>query len=95
VKKHPVLLGVHQKVSGAEIPERDAETAAETKTAAKFGSMPAAKTRPKPSGAEKPPVASRWSPLVLDALHKVVGQHDVNPDMSLDQVQKMVFQSKR
>ena len=54
-----------------------------------------AKTRRKPSGAEKTPVTSRWSPLVLDALSKIAGQHDLNSDMSLDEVQKMVLKSKR
>ena len=54
-----------------------------------------AKTRPKPSGAEKTPATNGWSPLVLDALYKVVVQHDFNSDMSLEDVQKMVLKSKR
>ena len=54
-----------------------------------------AKTKSKPPGAEKPPVTNRWSPLVLDALCKVIGQHEINPDISLEDVQKMVFKSKR
>ena len=51
--------------------------------------------RPKPSRPEKTPVNSRWSPPVLDALYKLVGQHDLNPDMSLEDVQKMASKSKR
>ena len=54
-----------------------------------------AKTRPKPSGVDKTPGTSQWSPLVLAALYNVVEQHDLNPDMSLEEVQKMVFETKR
>ena len=64
-----------------------------SKSAGKLRSNP--KTRPKSSGAEKTPVTGRWSPLVLDALLKVVGQNDFNSDMSLEDVQKMVLKSKR
>ena len=52
-------------------------------------------TRPKSSGAEKTPVTGRWSPQVMDALLKVVRQRDLDSDMSLEDVKKMVFKSKR
>jgi hypothetical protein len=76
-----------------EEPPIKAKPLRKSKSSAKLRSN--AKTRPKPSGAEKTPVTSQWSPLVLDALHKVVGQHDLNSDMSLEDVEKMVFKSKR
>ena len=58
-----------------------------SKSPGKLKAMPAAKTRPKPSDAERSPVTSRWSPLALDALCKGAGQHDMNPDISLEDVQ--------
>jgi hypothetical protein len=71
-----------------EEPPRKAQPLRKSKSPGKLRSH--AKTRPKPSGAEQTPVTSRWSPLVEAALYKVVGQHDLNPDMSLEEVQKMV-----
>jgi hypothetical protein len=79
--------------SVVEEPLRKAKLLRKSKPAGKLTSN--AKTRPKPSGAERPPITSRWSPLVLDALYKVVGQQDLNPDMNLEDVQKMVFKAKR
>jgi hypothetical protein len=76
-------------------PLRKAKPLRKSKSPRKLRSMPVAKTRPKPSGAERIPVTSRWSPVVLNALYKVVGQHDLNPDMSPEDVQKMVFKLKR
>jgi hypothetical protein len=81
--------------SVVEEPTRKAKPLRRSKSPGKLRSISAAKTRPKPFGGEKTPVTSRWSPMVLDALHKVVGQHDINPDMSLQEVQKMVSKSKR
>jgi hypothetical protein len=77
--------------SVVEEPPRKANPLRKSKSPGQLRLMPAAKTRPKPSGAEKTPIANRWSPLVLDALYKVVGQADLNPDMSLEEVQKMVI----
>ncbi len=71
-----------------EEPPRKAKPPRTSKSPGKLRSH--AKTRPKPSGAGKTPVTSRWSPSVLAALYNVVGQHDLNPDMSLEEVQKMV-----
>jgi hypothetical protein len=74
-------------------PPRKAKPLRKSKSPGKLKSN--TKTRPQPSGAEKKPAASRWSPLVLDALNKVVGQHDLNPDMSMEDLQKMASKWKR
>jgi hypothetical protein len=81
--------------SAVEVPPGKAKVLRKSKSPVKLRSMPAAKTRPKPSGAEKTTVTNRWSPVVLDALCKVVGQHDLNPDMTLEEVKKMAFRHKR
>lgn len=96
-ERKPEMLAIKgpEPESVVEEPPRKAKPLRKSKSPAKLRSMPAAKTRPKPSGAEKTPVTSRWSPLVLDALYKFVEQHDLNLDMSLADVQKMVFKSKR
>ena len=96
-ERKPETLAVKgsEPESAVEEPPRKTKPLRKSKSPGKLRSMSAAKTRPKPSGAEKTPVTSRWSPVVVDALCKVVGQHDLNPDMSLEDVQKMVFKSKR
>jgi hypothetical protein len=93
----PETIGVKgsEPESVVEEPPRKAKLLRKSKPAGKLGSIPAAKMKPRPSGAEKTPVTSRWSPQVLDALHKVVEHRDFNPDMSLEEVHKMVSQSKR
>jgi hypothetical protein len=96
-ERKPETLVVKGSEPGSvvEEPPRKAKPPEKSKSPGKLRSMTAAKTRPKPSGAEEKPVTSRWSSPVLDALCEVVGQHDLNPDMSLEEVQKMVFEPKR
>jgi len=87
------LLNEEQKPeSVVEEPPRKAKPLRKSESPGKLRSN--VKTRPKPSHAENTQVTSGWSPLVLDALYKVVGQHDLNPDMGLEDVQKMIFKSK-
>jgi len=94
-ERKPETLAVKgsEPESIVEEPPMKAKLLRQSKSAGKLRSN--AKTRPKPSGAEKTPATNGWSPLVLDALYKVVGQHDFNSDMSLEDVQKMVLKSKR
>jgi hypothetical protein len=94
-KPKPLAVKESEPESVVEEPPRKAKPLRKSKSPGKLTSIPAVKTRSKPSRAEKTPVASGWSPLVLDALYKVVGQHDLNPDMGLEEVQKMASKSKR
>jgi len=50
---------------------------------------------PKTASLERLSVKDRWSPLLVDAMCKVVTQHDLNTGMTLEDVQEMVSRSKR
>lgn len=80
------------KTEGVEKP-----TTANSRRKQKLSTKPKdrAKTQPKVPKTRKTPVTGRWSPPVLSALCKVVGQHDLATDMSLEEVQKLALRSKR
>ncbi len=65
-----------------------------SKSSGQFKSLPAEKPIPKPSTLENPSVAGRWSPLLVDALYKIVTRHDLDTGMTLEDVQKMVSRPK-
>jgi hypothetical protein len=92
-RKPETLAVASEPESVVEEPLRKAKPLRKSKSPGKVRSS--AKTRPKPSGAQRVSITSRWSQMVLDALCKVVGQEDLNADMSLEDVQKMGFKSKR
>jgi hypothetical protein len=59
----------------------------------KMKSMVIEKPAPTSHAGEKPQHQVRWSPPVVDALCKVIMQHNLCPGMSLEEVHKMVSDS--
>ena len=96
-ERTPELIAVNEP--GPEIttkvPHGTAKRARKSKSPAQLKSLPAEKPMPKPSAPENSSVAGRWSPLLVEALYKIVTRHDLDTGMTLEDVHKMVSRPKR
>jgi hypothetical protein len=61
-----------------------------SKAPAQLKSVIVEKPKVKPHAAEKASVTGRWSPQVVDALLRVVALSEIDPEMSIGEVKRMV-----
>ncbi len=84
---------------GSEIatkePPKKAKRVRKSKSPEQLKSLPAEKPMLKPATAEDSSIAGRWSPLLVDALYKLVEREDIDTGMTLEDVRIMVSKPKR
>lgn len=95
-KRKPESITVKGRESqiAMEEPPGKVKRIRKSKSSEQLKSLTIEKPISKPPGLEESAGKDRWSPLLVDALCKVVTQHDLNTGMTLEDVQKMVSGSK-
>ncbi len=96
--EEPATLELKPDTAAAEMPARTkVEVPADKRPISRnpkagrtIKSKAAQRPNPASSPAEKPLVSGRWSPMVSDAVEKVILQFNLYPDMSSEEIRKMV-----
>lgn len=79
----------------ANEPPRRAKRIRKTKSPEQLKSLPTENPMHKAAAPENSPVAGRWSPLLVEALYKIVGQNELDTGMTLEDVERMLSRPKR
>lgn len=97
VIKPPELIAVHGAESeiSTDEPPKKARRVRKSKSPEQLKSLPVEKPMLKPANAEDSSIADGWSPLLVDALYKLVARQDIDTGMTLEDVRRMVSRPKR
>jgi hypothetical protein len=86
----PVAVEESEPEIAIEKPSRKVTRLRKSKAPVQLKSVIVEKPKVKPPVAEKVPVTDRWSPQVVDALFKVAAQSEIDPEMSIGEVKRIV-----
>lgn len=95
-EREPELIAVDGP--GPEIatkePPKKTTRVRKSKSPEQLQSLPAEKPMREPAAPENSSTAGQWSPLLVDALYKLVARQDIDTGMTLEDVRKMVSRPK-